>query len=581
MEEERMNRELDLIGRHRLDRRTFLRRSTYPVLGAALAGGMAGFGPSRSVFAQDTANPVEVWNRNPDATPVSGGEARLEYNDFWTPQQTIWTYPAGIGSKRLVFSTLLTHEDPSATAFKPELAESWELSADGKTATFKLRQGVTWHDGQPFTAKDVEYTIKAFVHKDTNSPVASALRVDKLLGATEFAEGRSETIAGVKVIDDATIELTTDTPVGFLFYLTQMMILPEHVLGAVPYAELGTHIFNQEPVGTGPFKFARRVTDQFLEVARFDNYWNGAPYLERIICVAFQDSTSSLLAFEQGDLDMVLVFGPDLERIIGMSKTAVLGGPTDFPNALTFNTKQPYFQDKRVRQALLYAIDRQALKDGIMKSTVELTISTLPHPLWAKTDLPNTYDYDPDRAKQLLSEAGWDANQELRLNTYYSDQSSLNVLAAIQQFWGAVGVKSQPQQLEIATTYQVWNDGDFDSFYLGATGSADPALTSTFVGCETTPAQGFTTFGANFLGYCSPEIDNLFVEAGQTVDVTARKALYDQIQVILNEDVPYLPLWVPVRAAGAKRNLINATYFQDYADGNYSQEYEKWFWAAE
>jgi peptide/nickel transport system substrate-binding protein len=251
----------------------------------------------------------------------------------------------------------------------------------------------------------------------------------------------------------------------------------------------------------------QRVPDQFTELARFDDYWNGQPYLERIIIVKYQDSTSALLAFEEGELDLVPVFGPDLERILEMEGTVALGGPTDFPNAITFNNAQPYLQDVRVRQALLHAIDRQALKDGIMRETVELTIATLPHPLWANNELPNDYAYDPDKAKTLLAEAGWDSSQVIRLNTYYSDISATNILAAIQQFWSAVGVTAEPVSIDVATAYEVWNSGDYDSFYLGATGSADPSLTATFVGCETTPAQGFTTFGSNFLGYCNPEVD--------------------------------------------------------------------------
>jgi peptide/nickel transport system substrate-binding protein len=551
-------------------------------LGRSDTGAVGSFAPSRRRSGpayQESEKQIEIWNRNPDAAPVSGGEVRAEYLDFWAPSRTIWTQPAGVSGKRLVFSSLITHEDPQTLAIKAELAESWELTPDGTTATFHLRRGVTWHDGAPFTAKDVEFTLKAIVHKDTNSPLAAAFKLDKLAGAEEFATGAADAIAGVKVIDDYTIELTTTSPVGFLFYLTQVMITPVHILGEVPYAELDAHIYSQEPIGTGPFKFSRRVPDQFLELVRNDTYWNGAPYLERFICVSFQDSTSSLLAFENGDVDLALVFGPDLERVLKMQNTAVLGGATDFPNALTFNLAQPYLSDVRIRQGLLHAIDRQALKDGIMKQTVELTISALPYPKWAKTDLPEQYEYNPDLAKQLLAEGGWDSGRELRLNTYYSDQSAQNILAAIQQFWAAVGVKATPQALETATTYQKWNDGDFDTFYLGATGSSDPSLTSTFVGCNTTPAQGFTGFGSNFLGYCNPEVDTLFAEAAVTVDETARKAMYDQIQVILNQDVPYLPLWVPVRAAGAKANLINATFFQDYADGNYAQEFEKWFWA--
>jgi peptide/nickel transport system substrate-binding protein len=533
--------------------------------------------PTAAVSAPAPAT-YAVWNRVPGAVPKAGGEAKGTFGDFWDPQSTIWTYAVGAMSrKRWVFNTLVTWEDPTATKMLPELAQTWELSADAKTALFKLRKDVTWHDGKPFTAKDVEYTMRAFVHKDTGSLVATSLKLIQLVGGADFAEGKADKIAGVKVIDDYTIELRTEAPVYFLFNIAMLPILPEHVLGQVPYKDLKDHKFTQEPLGTGPFKFSRRVPDQFVEVVRNDNYWGGKPYLDKIVSVFFRDRATAILAFEKGEIDLVAgAVGPDLQRARNVPDTILLGGAVDFPNAYSFNHTQPHLKDKRVRQALMWAIDHKAIKDALYGDFVSLTSSPLPHPLWEKKDLPNDYahKYDPDRTRQLLKDAGWNPNQELLLLYYYPDQVTANHMAAVQQMWGAVGVKSQMKLLDSPSWIAAVKDKNFDMTYLGATGSADPDLTAPFISCDNMPDK---PTGFNRQWYCNPELDALFDKARNVVNYEDRKNVYDQIQLFWNEELPYAPVWVPVRVAVTRKRIANATWFQDYADGNYAQEFEKWF----
>jgi peptide/nickel transport system substrate-binding protein len=519
-----------------------------------------------------------VFNRCSDCTPTEGGDANVFMTDFWQSNISIWKTTAWINAKRLAFNTLLTHTDPTLTEFKPELAESWTLSPDGRTATFKLREGVKWHDGEPFTAKDVEYSIKAYIHPDSGSTVGPTLRLDELVGAQDFMEGKTDQIEGVKVLDDYTIELTTDAPVGFLFNLTTMIIVPEHILGDVPYKDLETNPFTQNWIGTGPFKFVQWVPGQFVEFARFDDYWGGKPYLDRIINIEYKDQATAALAFEKGEVDLVMkVTGPDLERLRNLPNTMLVGAPVDFANAYAFNFQKPYLQDKRVRQAMMYAIDNQAIKEGLYGDTIQLTNAPLPHPLWANQDLVNAYPYDPEKAKALLAEANWDPNQVIDLSTYYSDQTVTNQLTAVQQNWADVGIKSEIRLLESASVFDTWINGDFDVTYIGAQGSADPDLMSVFLGCETTPENGYVSFGNNFWRYCNPEVDALFEEARNTADYDERKAIYDEIQVILSDEVAYGPVWVPIRLAAMRDWIINGNWAQDFADGDYDQAYGTWF----
>jgi peptide/nickel transport system substrate-binding protein len=527
--------------------------------------------------SQPTGAQFPIWNRCDTCTPTAGGDLKVGSGlfDIWSTSATIWTYAVGaMTARNLVMGSLLTFSDPSATTMVPQLAESWALSPDGTTATFHLRHGVMWHDGQPFTAKDVEYTIRAHLAKDTASSVGAALKLDKLVGAAEFIAGSAPSVSGVQVVDDFTVSLTTTTPVYFLFNLTMLPILPQHVLGQVPYKDLQANKFTQEPIGTGPFKFSRRVPDQFTEYVRNDQFYLGKPLLDRIINNIYRDTTTALLAFQNGEVDLLYVqTGPDFNTAKAVPDTVLLGGPVDYPNAYVFNTTRPYLSDKRVRQALMWAIDNEAIKNNLYGDLVQLTNSVLPSPLWADPNLPNMYTYNPDKARQLLSDANWDPNQQLVLNYYYSDQNTANQMVAVQQYWADVGVQMQPQFTDAPTATQGWKTKNFDVSWVGATGSVDPSLIGPFIQCDATFDKG----GINYSWYCNPQVDALIQQGQSVADYDQRKPIYNQLQEILNDDAPYVPVWTPVRVAVTRKKVVNATYYQDYADGNYEHNFEKWY----
>ncbi len=560
-----------------VDRRQLLRGA----LAVTAASGLIGRSPV-SIGAQDAGDgaPFPVFNRCEECAPVRGGDVRAFLTDFWQNNTNFWKTTAWLNAKRLAFNTLITHTDHTLIEFKPELAESWTLSDDGTVATLQLRQGVTWHDGEPFTATDVDYTIHAFLNPAGPSTIGPALGLDLLVGGDAYLDGSADRIAGVRVVDDHTIELETTQPVGFLFKLTPMIILPEHVFGPIAPEDLEVAEATSQWIGTGPFQFVRYEPGQFAEFARNERYWNGAPLLDRIIAVEYQDQATAVLAYERGEVDLVMkIGGPDLTRLRELEGTVIVGAAVDFPNAYAFNFQRDYLQDTRVRQALMMAIDTNAVRDGLFGDTVELTTSPMPHPLWTDPDLPATYPYDPEAAKQLLSDADWDGSREIELSSYYDDQTTRNLLAAVQQYWNAVGVKASVRIVDVASVFQTWIDGDFDVAYIGAQGSADPDLIATFVGCETTPEQGYQSFGSNFWRYCNPDLDAQFATARTIVDTEERRQAYRDIQDVMAADLPYAPVWAPIRVAAVRENLVNGNWAQDYVDGNYDQAYETWFFA--
>src|SRR5262249_3621295 len=157
-------------------------------------------------------------------------------------------------------------------------------------------------------------------------------------------------------------------------------------------------------------------------------------------------SATALLAFQKGEIDQLYIqTGPDFNTARAVPDTVLLGGPVDFTNAFDFVCKKPYLSAKRVRQALMWAIDIQAIRKNLYGDLVQLTNSVLPSPLWANANLPNAYTYNPDKAKQLLKDANWNPSQELSLIYYYSDQNTANQMVAVQQYWADVGVKMTPK----------------------------------------------------------------------------------------------------------------------------------------
>jgi ABC-type transport system substrate-binding protein len=146
-------------------------------------------------------------------------------------------------------------------------------------------------------------------------------------------------------------------------------------------------------------------------------------------------------------------------------------------------------------------------------------------------------------------------------------------MVAVQQYWADVGVKMQPKYVEGASLEPMIKARSYDILWLGATGSVDPDLIGPFIECNQTPDKA----GINYSWYCNPQLDALLEQGRSTQDLAKRKAIYDQVQVILNEDAPWVPVWTPVRVAVTRKKVVNATYYQDYADGNYEHNFEKWY----
>ena len=432
----------------------------------------------------------------------------------------------------------LVYHDTTIDELIPGLAESWEI-LDEDSYQFNLRQGVTWHDGEPFNADDVVWSLTRT--------------------ANRIAEYALDPAMPVEVIDDYTVIVNTDGPQGpFLKQnlALNIRILPEHILEpfytearAAEYEpttdadgnevsaeqvrddtlfsiDRGDDWSEPEYVGTGPFKFGswERGTEIVLEAN--EDYWGGAPNADKVVFRWVEEDTSRVIGLEAGDFDLILgVPENDVERLQGMGDIEVLISPGLNYHMLTMNQSVPALSDVRVRQAIAYAID----KDEITSLYGDLATRDCA-PLSVNSGFYNTevncYDHDPDRARELLEEVGWDSSQTLQLKII-SDMSDEALL--IQQYLGDVGINIEIQEVDAGSYYSEVRGGESELAMYDWGNVVDPdhmywVYTSTIL-------------GGRVFSYNNPAVDELLLQGQQTADVAQRRELYNEAQrIIVNED---------------------------------------------
>jgi peptide/nickel transport system substrate-binding protein len=419
----------------------------------------------------------------------------------------------------------------------PGLAESWSTSPDGLVWTFKLRRGVKFHNGEDFTSEAIRYSIEKL--KD---PQAS--RRVFLTAVTE-----------VRTPDDYTVEIVTNRPAPSLpIYIAQIVdIYPPKYM-----EQVGNEEFNRRPVGTGPYKFGEWVRDQRVVLEANESYWGGRPAYDRLVFRFIPEPSTRVAELLAGNVDVISY--PPIQQISQIESSGTATAPsskgTQIYHVLLRTDRKP-LDDKRVRQALNYAVDVEAIIRQLYAGRGTRIAGPIPqHAVGYDPDL-KPYAFDPDRAKQLLAEAGYASGLSFKLDIGTPSQAEGKQLGeAIAGFWRRVGVEAEPVPMEYATYVQTQNNKQLD----------DAALTvwsgPTFDADVIYGPRIFSRVPASY--YSNPELDQLITDAGGTLDEAKRKELYKQANQLFADEAGWVFLFVPFYNFGVA-NKVNWT---PRADGN-------------
>ena len=390
---------------------------------------------------------------------------------------------------------------------EPALALDWQISEDGLEYTFQLRPGVTFHNGRAFTSADVVNSFNRIVAPDTSSPFAS----------------RFTLVDSVEATGDLEVVFNLSEPFApFLSNLVDLTVVPIEVVN-----EFGD--LQQRPVGTGAFMFTEWVPDSYLLLSANPNYYrSGEPAVAALRYNIVPDATTRASGLRTGAFHVLLDVDPATALALQGSPGIEIMSVDDLAaSRFGLNVAHPALADPRVREAINYALDREEIieavyfGDGVAGGAVSPALTDWAVPI----EQLYCFEHDPERAMQLLSDAGYPSGFELDVITFSTMRTVLDMSQVLQAQLAEVGIQLNLDIQEFGAFVQNWSNSNFDAFVSQAAGAIDP---------DAILFRHFHTSGsANVYNYSDPNVD-LLLESGQTeVDVVARRAIYEQLQVHL------------------------------------------------
>ncbi len=426
---------------------------------------------------------------------------------------------------------------------EPRAASKWALSSDAKTLTLTLADQ-KWSDGKPFTADDVLFTLNLYVNPVVKSPIATVLK--PIAGYDEVQSGAAKELSGVTKVDDHTVKIALKTPdVGFMYTLfgATIYVLQKDAISKEDPATLTSSPIWVTPgkvPGLGPFTLTAYSPGQRAEFTRNPNFRKPVPVQKLNEVLVSQDVATQQMS--SGEMDLTLVAATDVKTVQGMQGVTTASNEVPGFDRYTVNQRKDYLKNPTVRQGLLTAIDRQGIISSVYAGAAKPINSSFTSPKVSKDGF-NTYAYDPQKAKQLLTEGGWDFNQEFVIREVNNNAQRASVDQVVLKNLQDIGVKATIKPVDQAQVTDMLTKGDYDAFlYGGGVYVADPETNIPMITC----ANAFPK-GANLPNYCNAKVDDLLAQASTITDDTKRNQVLTEAGKLENADVSHLWIAQPTR----------------------------------
>lgn len=443
-----------------------------------------------------------------------------------------------------IFETLLNFGEQDTTV-NPGLAKEWEVSEDGLTYTFHLQEGVKFHDGTDFNAEAVVKNVERW---------KGGAEEKFYYFHSMFKSEGEDIIKSVEAVDDYTVVFTLSRPQAP--FLKNIAMSPFGIASPTAFESAGD-AFGDNPVGTGPFKFVEWKRNDSITVEKNEDYWQeGLPKLDKIIFRSIPDNSARLNALTTGEIDLADGINPsDAATVESNAELQLIERPSMNIGYLGLTTTRKPFDNALVRQAVNYAIDKQAIVDAFFQGRAEVAVNPMPSSISGYNEEIEGYPYDPEKAKELLAEAGYDG-EEIELwampvpRPYMPDGQK--VAEAIQKNLADVGIPSKIVTFEWATYLEKAKNGEADAFLLGWTGDNGDADNFLY-----TLLDKDTIGSNNYTYYSNEEVHELLISAQSETNEEKRNELYKQAQAIIHEDAPWVPLAHSTPLLAAKKGVTD------------------------
>lgn len=417
-----------------------------------------------------------------------------------------------------------------------DLAESWKISNNGLQITFYLKKGVKWHDGVEFTSDDVVFTYQSVTNPNIPTPYSS------IYGP----------VKNIEAIDKYTIRISYKEPYAPALESWGMGIIPKHVLNG---KDLTSPEVNRHPIGTGPYKLKEWVTGQKIVLEAFDNYFEGKPNIDKFIARIIPDTSTMFLELKFGGIDFMGLTPPQYKLQAHNDFFKKYFQKFRYPSFgytyLGYNLLNPMFSDKKVRQAIAYAINKKEIIEGVLMGYGMPCTGPFPPESWAYNPRVSDYAYNQEKAIKLLSDAGWKKNRngilekDGRIFSFtvlvnQGNQARLMTAQIIKEQLKKIGIEMNIKVLEWqALLHEFIDKKRFEAVIMGWALSRDPDIYDIWHSSKTKEGE------FNFISYKNEEVDRLLIQGRQTFDIEKRKKIYHRIHEILAEEQPVTFLYVP------------------------------------